>query len=336
MTMRPDIWPRSLPGFLSVIIPCYNEAENVDPLYERLRLVLKDLAVPYEILYIENGSRDETKKKLLDLASRDSHVRLLIFTRNFGYQGAISAGLEHAKGDAVVTMDGDLQDPPELIPALLKEWQNGFLIVYGRREKREAPRFYQWGYKWFYRFIRSMAYIDIPLDASDFALIDRRVADVLTDMPERDRFIRALRAYTGFRHTGVSYDRPARQAGESNFSLRDYLRFAQRGIFSFSFKPLELISLLAFVTVVLTILAALAYFILALLKTDLPRGFPTTILIMLFLGGVQLLSLAIIGEYIGRIFEEIKHRPLYVLDREVHSAGVTGSCESGDDQVLPV
>ncbi|HEU0050816.1 MAG TPA: glycosyltransferase family 2 protein [Patescibacteria group bacterium] len=318
MPTRECVIPRPLPHLLSVVIPCFNEAENVELLFARLSPVLQSLGCPYEIIYVENGSWDETQKKMRSLAEQDAHVRVLVLTRNFGYQGAISAGFAAARGEVVVTMDGDLQDPPELIPKFLEKWRSGFYIIYGQREKREASWFYQLGYKLFYRFMRAMAYIDIPLDASDFALIDRRVLDVLLAMPERDRLIRAMRAFTGFKHAGVPYDRPARQTGASHFTLRDYFRFAQRGMFSFSFKPVEFISTIAGITVVVALLLAIGYFILALLRTDLPRGFPTTILIILFLGGIQLLSLAIIGEYVGRIFEEIKQRPLYVIEFEIN------------------
>lgn len=302
---------------LSVVIPCFNEEQNVELLHERLGSVLKKLNCAYEIIFVENGSLDQSQQKLIDIAKKDPSVRIVVLTRNFGYQGGITAGLTQAKGDVVVVMDADLQDPPEMIPSFVDEWIRGFNIVYGLRESRAASRFHQWGYKMFYRFMRAVAYVDIPLDASDFALYDRRVIDLLLRFPERDRLLRALRAFTGFSHTGVPYHRPERHAGESNFRLRDYVRFAERGIFSFSYKPLELVSILAGITILLTVIAAFAYLILALVKTDIPHGFPTTILFILFLGGVQLLSLSIIGSYVGRIFEEVKQRPIFILDREV-------------------
>lgn len=308
---------KDLPNKISVVMPCYNEEENVTPLYERLIAVFQKIPVALELIFVENGSRDQTREKLTAIAKRDGRVRVLVLSRNFGYQGAISAGLAHTTGDVVVVMDGDQQDPPELIPDLLAQWREGFFVVYGTRAKREASLFYRFGYKLFYRLMRSMSYIDIPLDASDFALMDRRVVELLNQMPERDRLVRGLRAYTGFRQTGVPYDRPARAHGVSSFRLRDYFRFALRGIFSFSYKPLEAIMSLALFTVVGTVIAAFVYLGLYFARPDLPRGFSTLILVMLFLGGVQLLGIAIIGEYVGRIFEEIKRRPIFILDHEI-------------------
>lgn len=305
---------------MSVVIPCYNEAENVGPLHARLMEVKKRLPCELEIVFIENGSRDDSRARLVEIAKNDPDVRILVMTRNFGYQGAISAGLAHATGECVVVMDGDQQDPPELIPSFYEKWREGFKIVYGTRAKREASAFYRFGYKLFYRLMRALSYIDIPLDASDFALMDRRVVDALNRMPERDRLIRGLRAFTGFRHTGIPYERPARVHGSSSFTLRDYFRFAQRSIFSFSYKPLELISIVAGLSVILTVIGGVGYLALAFIKTDLPRGFPTLILVILFLGGLQLLCLAIIGEYVGRIFEEIKQRPIFIVDEEIHYA----------------
>jgi polyisoprenyl-phosphate glycosyltransferase len=314
---------RPLPATISCVIPCYNEEENVRPLYERLVRALSNGHAAIELIFVENGSHDATQARLRELAAQDARVRVLVLSRNFGYQGGISAGLAAATGDVVVVMDADQQDPPELIPQFIEKWREGYMVVYGTRAKRAASAFYQFGYKLFYRLFRAFAYIDIPLDASDFALMDRRVVSLLNHMPERDRLIRGLRAFTGFAQTGVPYDRPERTHGTSNFRLRDYVRFAMRGILAFSYKPLEAIFGLALGTVALTIIGLIVYFVLYFVSPSVPRGFSTLILVVLFLGGVQLLSLAIIGEYVGRIFEEVKQRPIYILDQEISQAKTT-------------
>ena len=323
---------RDQPKLCSVVMPCFNEAENVRPLYERLVKVMSSIPITAEFVFIENGSTDRTREELAMLAQNDARVRVLVLSRNFGYQGAISAGLAYARGDIVVVMDGDQQDPPEIIPALLEQWRRGYMVVYGTRAKREASWLYQMGYKLFYRLIRGLSYIDIPLDASDFALMDRRVVDTLNRMPERDRLIRGLRAYTGFRQTGIPYERPARAHGTSSYTFRAYIRFAVRGIFSFSYKPLEAIMTLALCTVGLAMIGIAGYLILFFLRPDLPRGFSTLILVLLALGGIQLLSTAIIGEYIGRIFEEIKQRPIFILDHEIHGSRL----EKAQERVTPI
>lgn len=308
---------REPPRLVSVVMPCYNEAENVEPLYARLRDVFATLPCQAEFIFVEHGSKDDSQARLIALAKQDPRVRVVILSRNFGYQGGIGAGLAKAEGDVVVVMDGDQQDPPELIPQMLAEWQKGHDVVYGIRATREASKFHQWGYKQYYRLLRATAEINIPLDASDFALMDRRVVDTLNAMPERDRLWRGLRAYAGFAQTGVPYHRPDRAAGTSSFTLMAYVRFARRSVFSYSYKPLEWLFIIALATVGLTVVGGIVYLALALTQPDIPRGFPTLILAVLFLGGVQMLGIAIIGEYVGRIFEEVKQRPLFIYDREV-------------------
>ncbi|MFA5935795.1 MAG: glycosyltransferase family 2 protein [Patescibacteria group bacterium] len=313
---------------LSIVMPCYNEEDNVEPLHARIAAVSASLSCQLEIIFVENGSRDKTRERLIKIASTDPRVRVLVLSRNFGYQGAISAGLSHATGDAVVVMDGDQQDPPEMIPSFIEKWKEGFFVVYGTRAKREATFVNKLGYKWFYRIMRWAAYIEIPLDASDFVLMDRQVVDIIVNMPERDRLVRGLRAYAGFPQTGVPYERPARAHGVSSFRFMDYVRFGLWSIFSFSYKPLEFISYLAIGAVGLTILGMIVFFILALSDADLPRGFSSIILIMLFLGGIQLFSMAIIGQYIGRIFAEIKQRPMFIKQAEIHFETPSPSVDS--------
>jgi len=315
--MDPETIARPLPQLISVVMPCYNETANVEPLYARLRETFAAIPCQAEFVFVEHGSIDDTQAKLIALAKQDPRVRIVILSRNFGYQGGIGAGLAHAKGEVVIVMDGDQQDPPELIPQMLAEWQKGYDVVYGIRATREASKFHQWGYKQYYRLLRATAEIKIPLDASDFALMDRRIVDTLNAMPERDRLWRGLRAYAGFSQIGVPYHRPERGGGASSFTLTSYVRFARRSIFSYSYKPLEWLFIIALLTVALTIIGGLVYLWLALTQSDIPRGFPTLILVVLFLGGVQMLGIAIIGEYVGRIFEEVKQRPLFIVDREV-------------------
>lgn len=309
---------RNDPTCATIFIPCFNEEANIELLYQRVVAVASKWSFPVEILYTENGSTDRTLAILESLANRDQRVRVLVMSRNFGYQGAISAGLAHATGDIVMVMDGDQQDPPEIFPRFIEEWKKGAMVVYGSREKRDAPFFRKIGYKFFYRVIRALSYIDIPRDASDFALMDRRIVDILNAMPERDRFIRGLRAFSGFKQVGISYDRPERAQGVTSFRFRDYLRFASRSIFSYSYKPLELVSLLAIFTMAIACVGAVYFFVLYFVQPNQPRGFATLILAILFFGGIQLLSLAIIGEYIGRIFEEVKRRPMYIIDRKIN------------------
>jgi dolichol-phosphate mannosyltransferase len=247
---------RNDPARATIFIPCYNEEANIEPLYRRIADVASGWAFPVEILYTDNGSTDRTLATLESLAQRDARVRVLVMSRNFGYQGAISAGLAHATGDVVMVMDGDQQDPPEIFPQFIEAWKKGAMVVYGLREKRDAPFFRKIGYKLFYRIIRALSYIDIPHDASDFALMDRRIVDILNAMPERDRFIRGLRAFSGFTQVGIAYNRPDRAQGVTSYRFRDYLRFAYRSIFSYSYKPLEFVSLLAVITMTIACIGA--------------------------------------------------------------------------------
>jgi polyisoprenyl-phosphate glycosyltransferase len=319
-------------SLLSIVIPFYNEEDNIEPLYQRIASVAAALPCEVEMIFVENGSRDRSRERLIRIASADPRVRVLVLSRNFKYQGGISAGLAHVRGDVAVVMDGDQQDPPEMIPAFIEQWQKGFYVVYGTRAKREASFINKIGFKLFYRLLRAVAYIDIPLDASDFVLMDRRVVDILNAMPERDRLVRGLRAYAGFPQTGIPYERPARAHGVSSFRFMDYVRFGLWSIFSFSYKPLEFISYLAGFTVCLTIVGMGAYLVLAIVNPNLPHGFSTLILATLFLGGIQLLGLAIIGQYIGRIFEEIKQRPIYIVENEVRFEPETGISDVIDAQ----
>jgi len=298
---------------LSIIVPVYNEEEVLPEFCARLRAALTTVPCAAEILFVDDGSLDSTPELLEKLASEDERVRVLRFTRNFGHQAALCAGIDHCTGDAAVLMDADLQDPPELIPQFLEKWQQGYEVVYGVRTKREATRFLQVAYKAFYRVFRALSYIDVPRDAGDFSLMDRRVVDSLNLMPERDRFLRGLRAWVGFKQIGVPYVRPERMFGVTTNNLIKNIAWARKGIFSFSYVPLELISYLAFGVTTLAALALVFYLVVYFIRPPAVGGVMTLIVVTLFLGGIQLLCLAIIGDYLGRVFEEVKQRPLFVV-----------------------
>ena len=305
-------------GKVSAIVACYNELGNIALMHRRLTAALAPLPYDYEILFIENGSHDASRALLETLADSDPHVRVVVLSRNFGSQAAFSCGLDHATGDCAVLLDGDLQDPPELIPSMLAKWEQGYEVVYGERVQRRASPPLRLAYKAFYRLFSRLSYLRIPVDAGDFGVIDRRVIGVMQAMPERDRFLRGLRAWAGFRQCGVAYHRDARHSGRTTNSLWGLFRWAFTGLVSFSFAPLELISLLCILVIGLTGIALVVYMVLFFVTPGSPRGFQTILVAVLFLGAVQLLSLSIIGTYVAKIFEEVKGRPLYVVDRILH------------------
>lgn len=307
---------------ISAVVACYNEQENIAEMYSRLTATLSPLPYDYELIFVENGSRDASRALLARLAEADPHLVVLVLSRNFGSQAAFSSGLDHATGDCAVLLDGDLQDP-EVIPELIAKWEEGYAVVYGERVKRKASWPMRFAYKAFYRIFSRLSYLAIPVDAGDFGLIDRRVIEVLNAMPEVDRFLRGLRAWAGFEQCGVTYHRAARHAGKSTNSVAGLFRWALRGLVSFSFAPLELISLVAVAVIALSGIGIVIYLILFFVTPSAPRGFETVLISVLFLGAVQLLCLSIIGAYLGQIFQEVKRRPKYVLDRVIHhpSAG---------------
>ena len=244
---------------------------------------------------------------------RDSHVRVLRLSRNFGHQSAISAGIDHAVGDAVIVMDADLQDPPEAVPDLLAPWRQGHDVVYAIRQGRKENVLKRSAYGLFYRLLQQVANVEIPLDAGDFCVLDRRVADVLRQMPERNRFIRGIRSWVGFRQVGVPYNRAARFAGQPKYSLLKLLRLAFDGFFSFSYVPLRLASLFGLFVSFLGFLLSVWTVYKRFTLPEFPSGFATIVVGMMFLGGIQLIALGVIGEYVGRIFDEVKQRPLYII-----------------------
>ncbi len=300
---------------LSAIIACYRDAPAVPIMHERLTAVFNRIGVDYEIIFVNDHSPDNAREVLAELAARDPRVVVINHSRNFGSQSAFTSGMRIATGDAVILLDGDLQDPPELIESFYGKWQEGYDVVYGERVQREATWFLQIAYKAFYRLFRSASYVAIPLDAGDFSLIDRRVVQALNDLPENNRFLRGLRAWVGYRQTGVPYARPERMFGRTTNSLLRNLGWARKAILSFSYAPLDLITWLALGTVAFSFLALLAQVVARLFFPALaPRGFTTLIALFLFVGGIQLLCLSIIGSYLAHIYDEVKRRPPYIVE----------------------
>jgi len=305
--------PETSPVELSLVVPLYNEEENLAELRARLGVLLEQY--PGEAVLVDDGSRDRTPGWLDDLAAADPRFRVVHLSRNFGHQAALAAGLRHSRGRAVVVMDADLQDPPELVPQLIARWREGFEVVYARRAGREregvAKRLLAWAY---YRLLRRLVGLDLPADTGDFCLMDRQVVDLLNAMPERNRYIRGLRAWVGFRQTAVEFVRPPRHAGTVKYTFRRSLSLAVNGIISLSKAPLRLATYFGFLVSLASFVLALVYLVQRLRGHEaFVKGWASTVIIMLFLGGVQLLTIGIIGEYLSRIYDEVKQRPLYVV-----------------------
>jgi dolichol-phosphate mannosyltransferase len=304
---------------ISVVAPVYNERGTLEELHRRLTATLAELGT-YEIVLVDDGSTDGSWERLLELAARDSRTRLVRLSRNFGHQAALSAGLDAARGEAIVLMDADLQDPPEVIPQLVASWREGFDVVYAVRAHREGePRLRLASISLFYRLLHRITPTPIPQNAGDFRLLSRRAADAIAAMPERARFLRGMTSWIGFRQTGVPYHREARYAGESKYPARKLVRLALDGITSFSTAPIKLVTAIGFALVVFCIgvLAWTAY--VRFFTNNPPQGWTSVIAVVLLLGGVQLLSLGVIGQYVARIFDETKQRPLYLVDEVVES-----------------
>jgi polyisoprenyl-phosphate glycosyltransferase len=298
-------------GLLSVVTPMHDEEGNVGPLYERLSAALA--GVEWELVVTDDGSRDGTGRLLAELAARDERVKVITLSRNFGHQPAITAGLEHARGDVVVMIDADLQDPPELIPDMVARWRDGADVVYAVRQSREGEtRMKLATAHVFYRLMARLAQIELPVDAGDFRLMDRRALEALLSMPERSRFLRGMTVWIGFTQTAVPYQREARTAGETKFSPRRMLRFSFDAISSFSYFPLQLATVLGFLISFLAFLA-IPLTVVARIKGIFVPGISSTLVVVLLLGGIQLITLGVVGEYVGRIYDEVKRRPLYVV-----------------------
>jgi glycosyltransferase involved in cell wall biosynthesis len=317
---------RREPVLISVVVPCFDEAPVIRETHARLVATLERLVdARFEILYVDDGSRDGTLSTLRAMQQSDARVRVISFSRNFGQQIAVTAGLEHAAGDAVALIDADLQDPPEVILEMFERWRAGVDVAYGVRTEREGETLLKlWTAKVFCRTLNRLSDVDIPLDAGDFRLMDRQVVDALLAMPERDRFVRGLVAWVGFRQEPVHYGRAVRFAGRTKYPLRKMLRFASDGILSFSLVPLRFAVYMGFAASALA-LAGILYALLLRLFTDTwVTGWTLLFIAVLFLGGVQLVFLGVIGEYLGRVYGEVKRRPLYLVKERLGFAGPGG------------
>ena len=298
----------------SVIAPIFNEAGNIPELYRRVKETLEQTGESWELLMIDDGSTDGSTDEIRQLASQDDHIRPIIFARNFGHQIAVTAGLDYSRGQAVVIIDSDLQDPPEVILEMIARWKEGFEVVYAQRAEREGETWFKLlTANIFYRLIYRITDVKIPMDTGDFRLMDRKVVEVMKQMRERHRFLRGMSSWVGFKQTGVTYKRAARFSGETKYPLKKMVKFASDAITSFSYFPLQLAMYLGFISAGLSIIAIPVVIILRMVGEHAFLGQATTLIAVLFLGGVQLISLGILGEYIGRLYDEAKGRPLYIV-----------------------
>ncbi len=304
---------------ISVVSPAFNEEAGIEIFYRTLKQVLVVEKIDHEIVLVDDGSKDNTFLALSKIKKEDpEHVRVIRFSRNFGHQLAITAGIKEARGRAVVVMDSDLQDPPSVIPAFIRSWRAGHEVVYGKRSERKGE---SWFKKWtahvFYRMIKAAAHIDIQTDAGDFYLLDRKVVDIINGMEERHRFLRGLIAWVGFRRGTVEYVREARQTGKTKFGFRKMLNFAFDAITSFSFTPLRVVSATGFVISVIAFFGILATIYMRVFTQYTVTGWASLMCAVLFIGGIQLLSIGLIGEYVARIGDDVKRRPLYAVQERL-------------------
>lgn len=301
---------------LSIIIPCFNEQEVLRETLGRLLAVCDSIKDESELIFVDDGSSDDTREILRTLEKTDPRVKVVGFSRNFGHQTAVTAGIDAASGDAVVLIDADLQDPPELIVEMYRLWkEEGYDVIYGQRTERAGEtRFKKLTAHWFYKTLNRMSDVAIPLDVGDFRLMDRKIVDTLNAMPEQDRFIRGLVSWSGFRQKALPYSRAARFAGVSKYPLRKMLKFATTGILSFSTKPLQLSMALGFCSALLAFIGIIWAFVVRIVTDEWIPGWTSILLAVLFIGGIQLICLGVLGEYVGRIYNQSKSRPLYVTD----------------------
>jgi glycosyltransferase involved in cell wall biosynthesis len=302
----------------SVVVPVYNEQQVVSVTHARLKAVMDSLGEPYELIFVDDGSADDTPALLRDIAESDANVRVLRFSRNFGHQAAIKAGIDHALGDAVIVIDGDLQDPPELIPKLVEQWRAGYQVVYAKRTDRQGETWFKrWSATTFYRLLRLLTDVQIPLDTGDFRLMDRQVCDVLRSIPEKHPFVRGLVAWVGFPQASVEYVREPRFAGTSKYSMTKMVKLSMDAVTSFSAKPLQLPLYAGLLLSVLS-LAGLAYTACrSTLSGHAVSAVDVLTLVNLFVDGLVFLSLGIAGQYIARIYDEARNRPLYIVERRL-------------------
>lgn len=303
---------------ISVVVPLYNEEEVIHESYRRLTEVMQKTGEAYELIFINDGSRDKTPEIVAELSKTDFNVKLICFSRNFGHQIAITAGMDYAKGDAVVIIDADLQDPPEIIPQMIEKWKEGYHVVYGKRLKRRGETaFKKLTAKLFYRFLKSMTQVDIPTDTGDFRLIDRKVCDSMKKLNERNRYVRGLVSWVGFKQFALEYERDERFAGETKYPFKKMLKLAMDGITSFSYKPLKLATFVGFCLSGFSFLYLIFILLQKLIGIPTAWGWASILAVQLFFNGVVLIILGILGAYVGRIYEECKERPLYIVQEEI-------------------
>ncbi len=297
----------------SIIIPIFNEEQTISELHSRLMAATASLQDLFEIILVDDGSTDGSFDLMSEIHTKDARVKIIRLSRNFGHQIAISAGMDLSKGGAVILMDGDLQDPPELLPQMVRLWKEGYHVVYTVKKSRKESSLKRLAFKMYYRILKTLSSIDIPVDAGNFSLMDRRVVEVLHNMPERNRYISGMRAWAGFKQTAVYYDRSERFSGKPRMSFNRLTQLALDGIFSFSNVPLRLAIYLGLFTAAASFVGGLAVIYAKLFTDKAILGWASTIISILFVGGMILLTLGVIGEYISRIYEEVKKRPLYVI-----------------------
>ena len=306
---------------ISLVIPMYYEEQVAEECYKRVSNVLKELKdYEYEIIFVNDGSKDKTLEILENIAEKDKNVKVISFSRNFGHQAAVTAGLKYVTGDAIVIMDADLQDPPELIPDMLKYWEDGYEVIYGKRKTREGESAFKLlTAKAFYSTLNKLSDVEIPKDTGDFRLVDKKVVDVINSLPEHNKFLRGLFSWVGFKQYAYEYERKERFAGKTKYPLKKMLKLAQDGILSFSTKPLKIVGGFGILSVIISI-CILIYSILsfAFKWNNLTPGWTSLMCTMTFLGGVILISLWMIGEYIARIYDETKQRPQYIVDKTIN------------------
>ena len=302
----------------TIVAPIYNEIDNLLVLYERISAVMDQTGEPWEIVMVDDGSSDGSTDSIKEFSQKDPRVKPVIFARNFGHQIAVTAGLDASQGDAVIIIDADLQDPPEVILDLIEKWKEGYEVVYAVRSKREGETWFKLATATaFYRLIQRITDVNIPTDTGDFRLLDRKVVDVMNQMREKHRFLRGMSSWIGYKQIGVEYERAERYAGETKYPLKKMVRFASDAITGFSYFPLQLATYLGFIAAGLSIIAIPVVIILRLTGSGAFFGQASTLIAVLFLGGVQLISLGLLGEYVGRLYDEAKGRPLYILREDL-------------------
>ncbi len=305
---------------VTLIIPMYYEEEVAQECYNRVIKVLKSIQnYTYEIIFINDGSKDKTLPILEEIASKDKDVKVISFSRNFGHQAAVTAGLKEVTGDAIVIIDADLQDPPELIPEMLKHWEEGYEVIYGKRKARKGESAFKLlTAKMFYKTLNALSDVEIPKDTGDFRLVDRKVVDVINQMPEHNKFLRGLFSWVGFKQEAFEYERQERFAGKTKYPLKKMLKLASDGIIGFSTKPLKLVGGLGIITILISIGILIYSLISYFIGNNVQSGWTSIIVTVTLLSGVQLLSLWIISEYIGRIYDDVKKRPQYIINKKIN------------------